>query len=100
MNLGTVGQGLCLGGIFDLTQGSDVGEGGGNPSWVVGDTFLVSCIFHPFIFIRYSSLSLTQKNVYSVFRSNPPSIGFAQLSSAAGGSGTIVLHLFTRYYID
>jgi len=65
MNLGTIGQGLCLGGIFDLTQGSDVGEGGGNPSWVVGDTFL--------------------KNVYSVFRANPPSIGFAQLSSAAGG---------------
>ncbi|THH29261.1 hypothetical protein EUX98_g4933 [Antrodiella citrinella] len=65
MNLGTVGQGLCLGGIFDLTQGSDVSEGGGNPSWVVGDTFL--------------------KNVYSVFRSNPPSIGFAQLSNAAGG---------------
>jgi hypothetical protein len=28
-----------------------------------------------------------QKNVYSVFRANPPSIGFAQLSSAASGSG-------------
>lgn len=41
MNLGSLGQGLCLGGIFDLTQGSDVGEGNGNPSWVVGDTFLV-----------------------------------------------------------
>ncbi|TCD66301.1 hypothetical protein EIP91_001547 [Steccherinum ochraceum] len=67
MNLGTIGQGLCLGGIFDLTQGSDVGQGGGNPSWVVGDTFL--------------------KNVYSVFRANPPSVGFAQLSSNAGGSG-------------
>ena len=28
-----------------------------------------------------------QKNVYSVFSANPPSIGFAQLSTVAGGSG-------------
>ena len=28
-----------------------------------------------------------QKNVYSVFRADPPSVGFAQLSSVAGGSG-------------
>ena len=41
MNLGTVGQGFCLGGIFDLGLGSNIGAGGGNPSWVVGDTFLV-----------------------------------------------------------
>ena len=41
MNLGTVGDGLCLGGIFDLGLGSNIGSGGGNPSWVVGDTFLV-----------------------------------------------------------
>jgi cathepsin D len=70
MNLGQSGLGdQCVGGIFDLTLGSDVGGGGGNPSWVIGDTFL--------------------KNVYSVFRSDPPSIGFAELSSAAGGtSGT------------
>lgn len=70
MNLGRSGSSdQCVGGIFDLTLGSDVGGGGGNPSWVIGDTFL--------------------KNVYSVFRSDPPSIGFAELSSAAGGtSGT------------
>lgn len=42
MNLGTVGDGLCLGGIFDLGLGSNIGSGSGNPSWVVGDTFLVS----------------------------------------------------------
>lgn len=53
MNLGSVGSGLCLGGIFDLNLGSSVSAGGGNPSWVVGDTFLVSpeipiCFFvHP-----------------------------------------------------
>jgi len=70
MNLGPVTQGSsqCLGAIFDLSLGSTIVGGDGNPSWVVGDTFL--------------------KNVYSVFRSNPPSIGFAQLSAAAGGSGT------------
>ncbi|KAI0338296.1 acid protease [Trametopsis cervina] len=67
MNLGTLQTGTCLGGIFDLGLGSQIGSGGGNPSWVVGDTFL--------------------KNVYTVFRSSPPSVGFAALSSAAGGSG-------------
>ena len=30
MNLGTVGQGFCLGGIFDLGLGSNIGAGGGN----------------------------------------------------------------------
>jgi len=68
MNLGPVSENQCLGGIFDLSEGSNVTPGQGNPSWVVGDTFL--------------------KNVYSVFRSNPPSVGFAQLSTNAGGSGT------------
>lgn len=41
MNLGTVSDNLCVGGIFDLGEGSNVGTGSGNPSWVVGDTFLV-----------------------------------------------------------
>lgn len=70
MNFGPAGRGssLCTGAIFDLSLGSNLPSGSGNPSWVVGDTFL--------------------KNVYSVFRSSPPSIGFAQLSDLAGGSGT------------
>lgn len=42
MNLGRVQGNMCLGGIFDINLGSDVGSGGGNPVWVVGDTFLVS----------------------------------------------------------
>jgi len=69
MNLGAISQDGqdCLGGIFDLTQGSSIVAGGGNPNWVVGDVFL--------------------KNVYSVYRMSPPSVGFAQLSDAAGGSG-------------
>ncbi|PPR00497.1 hypothetical protein CVT24_005520 [Panaeolus cyanescens] len=55
----------CMGAIFDLNLGSNVGSGPGVPSWVIGDTFL--------------------KNVYSVFRASPPSVGFAELSIAAGG---------------
>jgi cathepsin D len=71
MNLGPLGPGSsdqCVGGIFDLSQGSNVPSGGGNPGWVIGDTFL--------------------KNVYAAYRASPPSVGFAQLSTAAGGSGT------------
>ncbi|KAG6841467.1 hypothetical protein C0991_010892 [Blastosporella zonata] len=48
---------LCLGAFFDLSTGRSA------PSWIVGDTFL--------------------KNVYSVFRYNPASVGFAELSSTA-----------------
>ncbi|OJA13546.1 hypothetical protein AZE42_07326 [Rhizopogon vesiculosus] len=47
----------CIGAFFVST----IGQGG--PSWVVGDAFL--------------------KNVYSVFRYNPPSVGFAALSTTA-----------------
>jgi cathepsin D len=69
MKLRTNTANVCIGSIFDLSQGSSAGGGGrGNPQWVVGDSFL--------------------KNVYSVYRATPPSVGFAQLSSIAGGSGT------------
>jgi cathepsin D len=69
MNLGPGNGGtMCLGGIFDLTLGSNIQANSENPTWVVGDTFL--------------------KNVYSVFKQKPLSIGFAQLSDLAGGSGT------------
>jgi cathepsin D len=75
MNLGTppdAPQGQCLGGIFDLGQGTSIQGGGGNPSWVVGDTFL--------------------KNVYSVFRADPPAVGFASLAGnvQASASGSPV----------
>jgi cathepsin D len=66
MNLGSISEtnnDLCLGAIFDLTAGTDVTEGGGNPRWLVGDTLL--------------------KNVYTVFRADPLSIGFAELSDFA-----------------
>ena len=68
MNLGPVNDGspYCVGAIFDMAA-----EYGpplpGPPTWVVGNTFL--------------------KNVYTVFRTYLPSVGFAALSSLAGGSG-------------
>ncbi|KAK7433766.1 hypothetical protein VKT23_020593 [Stygiomarasmius scandens] len=55
--------GMCVVGAFFAL---DLGEGGdGVPSWVVGDSFL--------------------KNVYSVYRFNPPSVGFADLSLSMNG---------------
>ncbi|KAG1816286.1 aspartic peptidase domain-containing protein [Suillus variegatus] len=58
---------VCIGAFFETTTGT------GSPSWVIGDTFL--------------------KNVYSVFRYNPPSVGFANLSIIAiaenGAAGTV-----------
>ncbi|KAJ7144287.1 hypothetical protein C8R44DRAFT_973870 [Mycena epipterygia] len=47
-------SGRCLGSFLTLSTGDSA------PSWIVGDTFL--------------------KNVYSVFRYNPASVGFASLS--------------------
>jgi cathepsin D len=63
MNLGEYEVGKCLGGIFDLGQGTSIEGGNGNPSWIVGGTFL--------------------KNVYSVFRADPPAVGFAALAPGA-----------------
>lgn len=57
----------CIGAFFEASTGT------GSPSWIIGDAFL--------------------KNVYSVFRYNPPSVGFATLSSVAiaenGAGGTV-----------
>jgi cathepsin D len=46
MNLGAADNAghFCLGGIFDLNAGSSIEAGDGNPSWVVGDVFLVRSI--------------------------------------------------------
>ncbi|KAI0294298.1 acid protease [Multifurca ochricompacta] len=56
-------SGRCLGAIFEF-QGSN----SGGPAWIIGDTFL--------------------KNVYSVFRAKPPSVGFAALAANAESSVT------------
>ena len=52
----------CVGSIFVYGGSSD------GPGWILGDTFL--------------------KNVYSVFRANPPSIGFAALAPGVESSVT------------
>ncbi|KAH0836319.1 aspartic peptidase domain-containing protein [Lanmaoa asiatica] len=55
----TISSTECIGAFFDISTSS----GSSTPSWIIGDAFL--------------------KNVYSVFRYNPPSIGFAALSETA-----------------
>jgi cathepsin D len=58
---GQASPSVCVGAIFEIPISGNVIQ------WIVGDTFL--------------------KNVYSVYRFSPPSIGFAQLApSIAGGS--------------
>jgi len=63
INVGTVTSGMCAGAIFDAGV-LDAGEF--SEMWIVGDTFL--------------------KNVYSVFRAEPPAVGFAQLASGLSSS--------------
>jgi len=53
-----VEQNQCVGAVFAVDM-----SGNGGPQWIVGDAFL--------------------KNVYSVYRYQPPSVGFATLSNAA-----------------
>jgi len=60
--LSQISNSQCLGSIFIFSAG-DPNSISNGPSWVIGDTFL--------------------KNVYSVFRANPASIGFAALASDA-----------------
>ena len=57
------------------------------PPGLLGIPFWFDDSFHMTYRMLISPLCTLQKNVYSVFRANPPSIGFAQLSSVAGGSG-------------
>jgi cathepsin D len=65
--LAQISNGECLGAIFVYSTGSG-GSNSGSPAWIVGDTFL--------------------KNVYSVFRANPASVGFAAIAPDAQSSVT------------
>jgi len=65
----------CMGAIFAAESGSGQsttsnGQQSISPAWVVGDAFL--------------------KNVYSVFRYDPPSVGFATLASSGNAGVTNV----------
>ena len=107
LNLGTVSSGRCLGAIFDITAGSNVKPSPGTPQWIVGDTFLVRIFLLLWSFRKpdwsFFFFNLIQKNVYTVFRSNPPAVGFAQLSNAAGGSSGsqrfLSYHLYLGFVI-
>ncbi|KAJ7819089.1 aspartic peptidase A1 [Mycena olivaceomarginata] len=73
INLGPVtkGSSQCVGTIVEWNSYESTNLPG--PNWIFGMTFL--------------SLKIKQKNVYTVFQQNPPSIGLAQLNVAAGGPG-------------
>ena len=65
-------NGQCLGAIFQYSTSSGGSSGDSinntGPQWIIGDTFL--------------------KNVYTVFRANPASVGFAALAPNAQSSAT------------
>jgi len=61
-NSGQISSGQCIGSIFAYTGTSS------GPGWIIGDTFL--------------------KNVYTVFRANPASVGFAALATGVQSSVT------------
>ncbi|KAJ7117109.1 aspartic peptidase domain-containing protein, partial [Mycena epipterygia] len=64
INIGPISGGsLCIGVIIADTTSNPT------PSWNFGTPFLM--------------------NVYSVFRQNPPAVGFAELSTAVGGIGSL-----------
>ncbi|POW18391.1 hypothetical protein PSHT_05840 [Puccinia striiformis] len=74
-NLGTINvKGQCLTSFFTISKSK---SGGNIPEWIFGAAFL--------------------KNVYSVFRASPPSIGFAQLSSTFVGQKTLAPSLVSQY---
>jgi hypothetical protein len=84
MNTGiTAGDNMCVGAL------SFSGEGG-SFGWAFGGTFLVSLSSRRVAAAGGGDVSdaCLQKNVYSVFRESPPSIGFAQLSTLAATSPT------------
>jgi hypothetical protein len=73
MNVGTPG-GKCIGAIMHLGNSSDAAY------WMLGDAFLV----RNYNALRWSKTlickAIPQKNVYTVLRMSPPSVGFAQLT--------------------
>ncbi|PLW05359.1 hypothetical protein PCASD_25479 [Puccinia coronata f. sp. avenae] len=76
-NLGKIDtKGRCLTSFFTISKSK---SGGTIPEWIFGAAFL--------------------KNVYSVFRASPPSIGFAQLSSTFVGEKTAAPSLISQHPI-
>lgn len=74
----------CVGAFFELQTGNSA------PSWIIGDTFLVRFSWIFLLYNVFTSYSHTrQKNVYSVFRFNPASVGFAALSDTANAQNDV-----------
>ncbi|OAV88541.1 hypothetical protein PTTG_12426 [Puccinia triticina 1-1 BBBD Race 1] len=73
INLGKINSNRCLTSFFTISKSK---SGGNIPEWIFGAAFL--------------------KNVYSVFRASPPSIGFAQLSSTFVGETTLTPSLIRK----
>ena len=48
LNFGPLGNGQCLGGVFDFLAVINMQPAPGTPDWVVGDAFLVR-FFAPFV---------------------------------------------------
>jgi len=71
---GTDNPNMCMGALFAASSGTGIptsnpdGSQSITPAWVIGDAFL--------------------KNVYSVFRYDPPSVGFATLASSSNAGVT------------
>jgi len=69
MNLGPISRGSsqCTGAIFDLSQGSSIGSGSGNPGWVVGDTFLVRSSFRGIVLSSTDTLPCRRRKTSTPF---------------------------------
>ena len=72
----------CVGGLFPIQT-----KGGEYPTFIVGALFLKVCF-------RLSNsrqmLMILVQNVYSIFRANPPSVGFATLATSGDPAGPAV----------
>lgn len=68
----------CIGSIVDIGMSSNT-----SPPWVMGNAFLVFIQSFCALLWLVRLTIMMQKNVYTIFRADPPSIGFAPLSSLA-----------------
>ena len=81
--------GTCFAGIYESDTVDGVTPSLSSPNWIIGAAFLVRFpLAHCTVCLTTLMLSTRrQKNVYSVYRATPPSVGFARLSRLAGGTG-------------
>jgi hypothetical protein len=82
LNLGPAPGGGCVGGIVEFPSSS----GPGSPTWILGSAFLVRV--PPYLLLvheaHFFSWHCHKKNVYTVLRASPLSIGFAEVADVPG----------------